>query len=164
MVIIDYLLAGIVAISALLGLFRGFLKEALSLAAWVAAIWCAFTYSAPAAQLIASFISDPVLRLWAARFLVLACVLLVGSLLSGLVSHLVSGTMLTGTDRTLGIAFGLARGAVLAGLAVVVLQLAGFDQAPWWRESKLIPYAAPVGAFLRELADDGLSMLKESQG
>jgi uncharacterized membrane protein required for colicin V production len=62
----------------------------------------------------------------------------------------------------LGGLFGLGRGAILAGLVVIALQFTGFDADPWWQESKLIPYAAPVADALRDAAAEGIEMLQEA--
>jgi membrane protein required for colicin V production len=52
--------------------------------------------------------------------------------------------------------FGLARGVLLAAVAVITLQVAGVTDEPWWQQSKLIPYAAPVADALRKAAKQGL--------
>ncbi len=159
MIWIDYVLLTILAMSCVVGLFRGLVKEALSLAVWVLAIWFSWKFSALAAPMLEGLVGDPVLRLWAARLAVLVFVLVVGGLGSWLLSYLLARTGLTGTDRLLGGLFGLARGAVLAGLLVIGLQFAGFDDSPWWSQSKLIPYAAPIADQLRDAASGGVNML-----
>lgn len=159
---LDYLLLGLVTVSGLVGLFRGFVKEALSLGVWVVGIWCAWRFAELAAPHLGNWVSDPVLRLWAARALVLVAVLIVGGLLTHLLAFLLDQTGLTGTDRLLGGVFGIGRGAVLAGLVVIVLQFTGFEASPWWQESKLIPYAAPVADALRDAAAEGMEMLDEA--
>ena len=63
-----------------------------------------------------------------------------------------------------GIIFGLARGVVLAGLVVNLIQVAGFEGDPWWQESRLIPYAAPIAESLRDIADEGVEKLYEEAG
>ena len=77
-----------------------------------------------------------------------------------LLSILLDQTGLSGTNRLLGAVFGVARGAVLSAVVVAVLAVAGFDEAPWWSESKLIPYAAPIADRLGEYADQGIEMLQ----
>ncbi len=98
-------------------------------------------------------------RLWVARSLLLVGVLVAGGLLEWLVVFLLQKTGLTGTDRAIGTVFGFARGVVLAGLLVAVLQSGGFEAEPWWQDSKLIPYAAPVADVLRDAAEEGLAYL-----
>jgi membrane protein required for colicin V production len=162
MIWIDYLLLGTVVLSGVVGLFRGFVKEALSLGVWVIAIWCAWKFAGLAADQMSRWVSDPVLRLWAARAVVLVVVLIAGGLLTALLSFLLDQTGLTGTDRLLGGVFGLGRGAVLAAIIVIGLRFAGFDESPWWADSKLIPYAEPVADVLRDVADNGMDMLNEA--
>ncbi len=156
---IDYALAGLILLSALVGVYRGFVKEALSLAVWIFAIWLAWNYAPSAADRLSAWIEDPVLRVWAARAGVLVGVLVIGALATTLLGFLMGRSGLTGTDRLLGMLFGVGRGAVLAALVVIALQFAGFDQAAWWQESKLIPYAAPIAEKLRDAAAEGVDKL-----
>ena len=150
MVTVDYLLLAVAGLSGLFGLLRGFVKEAMSLAGWIVAAWCAFQFGGDVAERLPDFIQDPVLKLWAARFVVLIAVLLISGIVSGLASLLMSRTGLTGTDRVVGMVFGLARGVVVIALLVAALEMAGFRADPWWEESKLIPYAAPLAERLRD--------------
>jgi len=163
MVWVDYFLLGVVILSGVVGLFRGFVKEALSLGVWVVAIWCAWKFAGLASAQMTGWVEDPVLRLWAARVVVLVAVLILGGLLTALLSFLLDQTGLTGTDRLLGGLFGLGRGAALAALVVMALQFTGFDADPWWAESKLIPYAEPVADLLRDVAAGGMEMLDKDQ-
>jgi len=159
LITIDYVLIGLVLLSALIGLLRGFVKEFLSLANWVLAIWVAARFGGAAAALLADWIADPVIRLWAARLLLLVGVLVVGGIIGALLGHLVSNSILTGTNRTLGMLFGLARGVLVAALAVLVLQMAGFAEEAWWSESQLVPWFEPVGQWLREIGGLGLDYI-----
>jgi membrane protein required for colicin V production len=93
--------------------------------------------------------------LWAARGLLLVGVLIAGGIATALVAMTLRAAGLGPTDRAIGMVFGLARGVLLVALAVIVLRLAGFADEPWWRQSKLIPYAAPVAEALREVVAQG---------
>ena len=159
MIVVDYVLLSIFGVSAIIGVFRGFVKEAISLIGWIAAIWGAWQYGANVSAWLPDFVDDATVKIWVSRLLVLIGVLLMSGLISRLVSFLIDKTGLSGTDRMVGMVFGLARGMVLAGLAVNLLEVAGFDEAPWWPESKLIPYAAPVAQRLSDIAAEGLDML-----
>jgi len=159
MIAVDYVLMSIFAVSAIIGLFRGFVKEAISLIGWVVAVWGAWRFGAQVSAWLPDFVDDVTIKIWAARLLVLIGVLIVSGLISRLVSFLIDKTGLSGTDRMVGMVFGLARGMVLAGLAVNLLEVAGFDEASWWPESKLIPYVEPVAQRLSDIAEEGLEML-----
>lgn len=155
----DYLLLGVVLVSALIGVIRGFVKESLSLLSWVIAIWAAARFGAVAAGWLGDWIADPVIRLWAGRLLVLVGALVAGSIIGAIIGHLVNHSVLTGTNRVLGMLFGLARGVLVAALGVLVLQMAGFAQEPWWAESRLVPHVSPLGEWLRQMAEQGLDYL-----
>lgn len=159
MIAVDYVLMSIFGVSAIIGVFRGFVKEAISLIGWIVAIWGAWRYGANVSAWLPDFVDDTTVKIWAARLLILIGVLITSGLISRLVSFLIDKTGLSGTDRVVGMVFGLARGVVLAGLAVNLLEVAGFDEAPWWPESKLIPYVAPVAQRLSDVAEEGLDML-----
>lgn len=153
---IDFALIGIVALSCLIGVMRGFFREAMSLLVWVAAIWISSRYGYLLTPYLAGFAASEPLRPWLARLILLGFVLLAGGLCAWFLGMLLHSTRLAGADRVIGMVFGLARGILVAVLAVVVLEAAGFDDAPWWRRSKLIPYAAPAADALREAAQQGM--------
>lgn len=160
MVGIDYLLIAVIVLSAIMGAFRGFVKEALALAGWIVAVWGAWRFGDEAAGWLPDIIEDPVLKIWAARLLMLIVALFIVGVISKLLSILMDQTGLSGTNRLLGTIFGVARGAVLGAVVVSLLQATGFEEDPWWNESKLIPYAAPIADRLSEYADRGIDMLQ----
>ncbi len=157
--LLDYLLIGIIVVSMVISLFRGFFKEALSLATWVIALWMAWRFGGNLAGGLESWVSEPVLRVWLARGLVFIGVLLVGGLLGRLIDIVMLSTGLTGTDRAIGMVFGFGRGVILIGILVVALDLMGFSDSAWWQQSKLLPYAAPVADIIRHAAEDGLEFI-----
>jgi membrane protein required for colicin V production len=137
MIWVDYVIIGIIALSALIGLARGLIREVVSLVVWVAAIYIAWTHYHTAADQLAPWISTPSIRL-AAGFLILAfAVLVAGAIVGFLLSTLVEKTGLTGTDRLLGAVFGAGRGVVLVAMLVFLGALTPLQQDPWWKQSIL---------------------------
>ena len=164
MVFIDYILLAILVISTGISWFRGFVKEAVSLASWAMAIWCAWTFGGAVAGALEGSIESMSIRLWVARVLLLVGVLFAGGLLQRSMVSLLKKSGLTGTDRSIGMLFGCARGVLLIGLLVTILQRAGFEDTTWWPDSKLIPYAAP-GADVREsAAAEGMEYFDVDEG
>ena len=104
MIAVDYVLLSIFGVSAIIGVFRGFVKEAISLIGWIAAIWGAWQYGANVSAWLPDFVDDATVKIWAARLLVLIGVLLMSGLISRLVSFLIDKTGLSGTDRSAGTA------------------------------------------------------------
>lgn len=150
----DLVILGVVVLSALVSLMRGFVKEALSLVVWIAAIWLAFTFCDSAAGLFQSWIGIPSARTILAFILIFLITLLIGGILSYLVGQLVARTGLSGTDRMVGIIFGAARGIVLVTAVVMLCGMTPFPRDRWWQESVLLPYfersALWLGTFLPE--------------
>lgn len=138
MVWADYVILGIVALSALIGLIRGLIREALSLGAWVAALLVAWLYHRQVADALVPWISTPSIRIAVAFVVLILVVLVLGALVGFLLSKLVEKTGLTGTDRLLGLVFGLVRGALLAAVLVYLAALTPLAEDPWWRQSMLI--------------------------
>ncbi len=159
MVAVDYILLAVLIISTAVSVLRGFVKEAISLVSWAVAIWCAWRFGGAVAGALEDSIDSMTSRLWVARSLLLVGVLVAGGLLEWLVLFLLQKSGLTGTDRAIGTVFGFARGVVLAGLLVAVLQSGGFEAEPWWQDSKLIRFAEPVADMLRDAAEEGFEYL-----
>jgi membrane protein required for colicin V production len=137
----DLVLIAAVAVSAIVGMIRGVVREVISVAAWVVGIWCAWQYGAFVAHFLERYLANPGLRLWVSRLAIVVAILIAGGLLAWVVRLLLRGTGLSGLDRLLGMAFGVLRGVLVAAVLVWALRIAGLDREPWWRESKLIPYA-----------------------
>jgi len=135
----DYTILAVLGLSVLMGLWRGFIGEVLALVVWVAAFWLAWV-GAPiiAAQMPDSF-STPSVRLLLAGGACFIVVLVVGALVSYLMRKLVEGSGLSGSDRMLGMLFGLVRGFAIVVLAVLLLGFTPFPNDPWWHESRLLP-------------------------
>ena len=66
--------------------------------------------------------------------------LLVCGIVVRLVGRLVEKTGMSGTDRTLGIVFGVMRGVVIAGFLVLFAGLTQLPADPWWRQSIFLPH------------------------
>lgn len=140
MIWVDYLIVGIILISTVVSVLRGFVREALSLATWIVAIWVALRYAEPLSSFLSAYIEPPSVRLGTAFAILFLIVLLLGGLLNSAVSQLVEKSGLSGTDRSLGAFFGLARGLVLVVGLVLVAGLTPLPSDPWWDQSRLIKY------------------------
>jgi membrane protein required for colicin V production len=136
---IDYVIIGIIGMSALISLVRGFVREVLSLVVWVLAFALAWAYFRDLALYFQDWVHSPSLRLALAFALVFLVVLVLGGVLGFIVGQLVDKTGLSGTDRLLGMVFGAGRGAVLVAILVLLSGLTPLPGDAWWQESGLIP-------------------------
>ncbi|WP_120996369.1 CvpA family protein [Stutzerimonas urumqiensis] len=148
---VDWTIVGIVAVSSLISLKRGFVKEALSLVTWVVAGVVAWMFGGALSHYLAPYISTPSIQVIAACAILFVVTLLVGALVNFLIGELIRVTGLSGTDRFLGMVFGAARGGLLVVVLVGLLSLAPVQSDPWWRESALIPHFLMVADWSKNL-------------
>ena len=141
MIWVDWTIIAIIGVSSLISLKRGFVREAMSLASWVIAFFVAVAFHERLAALFNSQIESISLRQLIAFAILFVVTLLVCGLINMLVAELVKATGLSGTDRLLGMVFGMARGAVVV-LAIVILvpMILPVNQESWWHESQIIPH------------------------
>lgn len=132
----DGVILAVIAISLLLGLYRGFVREAFSLAGWVAAYVVARLFHPQMELMLGDSITTPSLRLAAAWGGLFLATLVVVSLVGYMVRSLMEAAGISLVDRLLGGAFGLARGAILV-LATLVLLAPAVHKDAWWREARL---------------------------
>lgn len=139
----DYLIITIIAVSALISLIRGFVREVISIVVWVGAFWLAIVFARPAAGFLARYIDSPMLQVGVAFAAIFIGMLLLGALVGFLAGQLVGKTGLTGTDRTIGMLFGAGRGLILVALLMLALGLTRMPQEQWWRQSLMINQLQP---------------------
>jgi membrane protein required for colicin V production len=156
---VDYVFLGILLLSSLAGLWRGFLKEVCSLVTWVVAFWAAWRFGSLLEPHLGGLLVDPPFSTWAGRGIVFVAVLVLGALVGAVLSYLVRLSLLGALDRALGFLFGALRGVVVLGLLMVLGQSARLDGEGWWRHSRLMPHVAPVAKFLHALGGDRLNGL-----
>lgn len=148
---VDWAIIAIIAISGLISLRRGFVKEALSLLTWIVAGFVAWTFGGSLSQYLTDYISTPSARIIAGCAILFVGTLVVGALINFLIGELVRVTGLSGTDRFLGMAFGASRGALLVVVAVGLVSLAPVEQDPWWQSSVLIPHFLLIADWSKNL-------------
>jgi membrane protein required for colicin V production len=134
----DFALLLILAVSMGIGLWRGFVVEVLSLTVWIAAFWLSMGFGEDVAQKL-TVVEQASARLLLGYAGVFIAVLLAGGLLTWLIGKVIANTGLSGTDRVLGLGFGLMRGLVLACVAVLLMGFTPLPQDAWWQQSRLLP-------------------------
>lgn len=135
----DYAIIATLALSILVGLWRGFIGEVLALLCWVLAFWIAWMFGPLLADRFTNAISVPSVRVLLAYALCFVAVLIAGAIVSYLMRQLVSGSGLSGTDRLLGMVFGLIRGFALVVLVVLLMKFTPVVRDEWWQASKMLP-------------------------
>lgn len=162
MTAIDIVFAVLIAVSALISLVRGAVREVISLAAWVGAFWVAAAYSNALARWFAGFVHVPWLAYVMSFVLLLAATVLVVSLAGRLLSMALKTSGLGWTDRLLGMVFGLARGLVVAAMLTIMITAMPVQQEAWFKQSRLLPYFN--GATQKLLAKIPRAEIKQAMG
>ena len=147
--ILDFTLIGTLAISTVIGFFRGFVSEILSLLVWVMAFWATFSFDNNLSVYFLSSIESEVSRVWLSRLLILVMVLLIGGIVNKLLSKIVSwkfsGNLFFGT------LFGFFRGLVLITIIILLLEDTRFYSEPWVQDAMLLEYAENISNFFYNL-------------
>ena len=138
---VDWVILVVLTLSVLVSLWRGFAREAISLAGWVAAFILANLFVDPMASFLSNWIGNITGRYVAAYAILFVGTLVVAGVSGKLVSQLVKVTGLTVLDRILGTVFGFARGVILILVAVFILrQLVPAGDLQWLHQSQLMPH------------------------
>lgn len=150
---IDILILGVFLISMLIGVWRGLIREVIAITIWVAAFWLASVYAKPVSTLLPDVIDETAialntpeyitnLRVIVAFALIVISIFIIGGIINLILKKLMSVLVLRGTDRLLGLLFGLARACVI--IVVMVLGAAAFTGLPgsatWQKSSFIRPF------------------------
>lgn len=143
---LDWMIVGVLGVSVLLGILRGFVREALAVAGWVVGIVLALRYSAELGMKLPFDVPVPALRTGIGALVIIVAGVFVGALAGWILRQLVEAARLSAADRALGALFGVTRAVLI--LLVVVFFVGGTTAArqPLWRESALLP---PIEAAVR---------------
>jgi len=146
---LDIVLLAIIVVSTLVSLIRGFIREVLSLAAWILAFWVSIGFADRVAPSLMFMSESDIVRLITAFVVLFLVTLIAAALVNHLISLLVTKTGLSGTDRVVGMMFGLVRGVALIAVAMVVGLVAGVDAEAWWQASKVVEILTPLAEWMR---------------
>src|SRR5262245_13527386 len=149
----DHIFAIILLVSGVVGFFRGFIRESISLLAWLVGLWLAWHFAYVVNPWLGGALAEPGVREWTGRAVVLLVVLLLGTLTGSIVSHFMRRAAgLAALDRVLGAAFGLIRGAVVIGFLVLAGRAVELDREPWWGRTQSMPAANAVANWIERYA------------
>jgi membrane protein required for colicin V production len=163
----DIIVVTIIGLSALFGFIRGFLREVLSIGAWIVAglaTWFGLPLLRPFAHQFAwaaghELVADILLGI--AIFLV---VLVVASVISHAITRSVRESSLSPLDRSLGILFGVARGAVIVSVALLIVD--NFyppDNRPQWlKDARTLPVVQVGADFMRQFVPASVAAQAQS--
>ncbi|MCX7325334.1 MAG: CvpA family protein [Hyphomicrobiales bacterium] len=148
--ILDLIVLGAVALSALLAAVRGFTREVLSIASWVAAAVAAWSFHPLLLPFVKQHVKQDTIALVVAIAAIFLVTLVIVSLITARISDFVLDSRIGALDRTLGLAFGAARGLLLAvvGYLLWTTLVPETRQPDWVRDAKTKPLLDSSGKTL----------------
>lgn len=151
MIWVDYAIIGTILVSTFISLIRGFVREALSLAGWIASFLVAKMFGGGFAELFLTSIKDDTARLLVAFVILFVVSLVLCAVANYFIAQLVKRTGLTGTDRFIGLFFGFLRGVLMIAVLAILATALGLNKEAWWKDSALIFRFEAIGEWLKTL-------------
>lgn len=136
----DWVLLAVLALSLLVGLWRGLVFEVLSLVGWLAAFFMAQWFAPDVAHWLPLSTASAPVRFAAAFILTFVGAVFLAGLIAALLKKLVAAVGLRPVDRVLGGLFGVVRGLVLLLAATVAIEMTPLHTSSWWQESRGAPW------------------------
>lgn len=140
----DIAIIALILLSTVIGLWRGFVKETLSLFVWVLAVWVALTYSNDMSTYFVNHVHHEGVRYYLSFAILMIVTLIIGGIVNMLLVGIIRKIGLGFLDRTMGLIFGFARGVLVIALLLILLKFFDLSSAGWWQDSAIIPYFSVV--------------------
>ncbi|MFN3236598.1 MAG: CvpA family protein [Pseudomonadales bacterium] len=148
---IDWVIVVVLSFSTLLSIYRGFVKEALSLATLIAAMIISRVFGGELSTLLIDWIETPAIRYVTAYAGLFIATLVIGGLINKTLVNIVRFAGLGGLDRFLGTVFGFARGVLIITVITAVLARLGFSESILWQESQFIAEFVALADWLQTI-------------
>lgn len=158
MTVVDVVVIFVIFLSALFSLIRGFVKEAISLATWIIAIWLAATFAPKLAAALPNSLESEAVRQAVGFGVLFVLTLMVGALVNMLVAQVVKKTGLSSADRIFGVAFGILRGGLIIIVFVVIGGMTPLPEADWWQSSVLLQWFESAAIVIQDYIPDDLNL------
>lgn len=152
---LDLILLALGAASALWGLWRGLVREVLSVAGWVASFWLGQRYAAPLGEWLPLLGSNETWRRLAGFVIVFLLVLVGSALLANGMRKMATAVGLGPLDRALGAMFGALRGLLLLLTLTIVVNLSDWHKNAHWKNSAVAGWLNQTLQDLRPLLPAG---------
>ena len=137
MSLIDILVILVLFASLIFGFFRGFVKELMSLVAWVSAFFVAYYFSSSVA-IVLPFDAEFSIKYVTGFVLIFIFVLIISSILIKFISAFVHKIGLGASNIILGGLFGILRGVIIVYFLIFVIEKTSFGEYPTWQQSNSI--------------------------
>ena len=153
--LLDGILIGFTLVSAMLAMVRGFSREVLSIASWVAAAAAAFFFYPILVPYLTPYISNDKVAMAASAAIVFFIALIVVTVITMKIADFIIDSRVGALDRTLGFLYGAARGILVVAVGLLFFNwLAGDNQPGWVTEAKSKPLLDTIGEKIQGILPD----------
>jgi len=162
---IDYIIIAIIGISTVIAVWRGFVKELVSLISLSAAFFLASRFSQIASDFLSEWIGHETMADIAGFMLIFIGIMMLGGIISFLLYKILDLADLSILDRILGVFFGIARGTLFIGISFL-LYLNIYQEGAksnWLKGSLLAPYAIEFSELLGQSIPEGYPLSRQEK-
>ena len=156
MIAIDVSVLLVIVLSVAFAIMRGFVKESISLATWIAAFLISTQFAPRLAVLLPDALEGEFIRQGFALIALFFATMIAGGLINFIISKLVETTGLSSTDRALGAVFGVFRGIVIVCALVVLGIMLDQPRTEWWQSSRVLLLFQELTVWCLAIAPDDL--------
>ncbi|WP_346432532.1 MULTISPECIES: CvpA family protein [unclassified Roseitalea] len=150
--LLDGLFLGLTLVSAVLAMVRGFSREVLSIASWVAAAAAAYFFYQPLTPFVLNYVDNELIAQLIAAGIVFMVALIVATVLTMRIADMIIDSRIGPLDRSLGFVFGAVRGILVAAVAIWFLNFfIGDREIAWIDGAKSKPFLDQVANGLENL-------------
>lgn len=157
----DFAIIAVIGLSVLISLFRGFLRETISLVTWIAAIIVGIRFMPQVSDWFKASIASPGLRNVLAFIALFLAVFILGTIVGVIIKRCVDATGFSIVDRLLGGVFGAARGVLLVAVLLIFLSMTQYQNSDMILNSRIVPIAMPFNGWLKQFFPAQLEQVKQ---
>jgi membrane protein required for colicin V production len=153
--LLDGILAGFTLVSAMLAMVRGFSREILSIASWVAAAAAAYFLYPLVDPYLIPYVDSEKIRMAAAAGIVFVVALIIVTLITMRIADFIIDSRIGALDRALGFLYGAARGILVVAVGLLFFNwLVGAHPPAWITDAKSRPFLEQIGTKLQSFLPD----------
>lgn len=153
--LLDGILVGFTLVSAMLAMVRGFSREILSIASWVAAAAAAYFLYPLVLPYVQPYVDHPQLSIVAAAGVVFVVALIIVTIITMKIADFIIDSRVGALDRTLGFVYGAARGILVVAVGLLMVSwLVGTNPPAWIANAKSRPMLESIGLKIQSLLPD----------
>lgn len=145
--VLDYIIIGLIVLSALIGLWRGFFRELFSLITLVVALFFSLSYANNFTSFLERFTQNEKMQYITVVVGLFLIIWIIGAFIGMLLAKALRSVGLGLIDRLFGTIFGAGRGVVFVVILLLFVKSAALHDASWSKDSVLSPYFQPLVSY-----------------